>query len=118
MALTLLFTRITIFYSIPRASSKSLCADHHFLSHANFTEASMRTHLRRQIPLLSFLLAVVSLACAAPPAFCGDDIPKAAWQRPIGLPVTDPGTKKPTLDPEHIDDGFWQGAPVGGFGAG
>jgi len=78
----------------------------------------MRTHLRRQILLLSSLLSVASLLCATPPAFCGDDIPKAAWQRPIGLPVTDPGTKKPTLDPQHIDDGFWQGAPVGGFGAG
>jgi non-lysosomal glucosylceramidase len=78
----------------------------------------MRTHLRRQIPLLSFLLSVAWLVCAAPSAFCGDDIPKAAWQRPIGLPVTDPGTKKATLDPQHIDDGFWQGAPVGGFGAG
>jgi non-lysosomal glucosylceramidase len=78
----------------------------------------MRTHLRRQILLLSFLLSVASLLCVAPSAFCGDDIPKAAWQRPIGLPVTDPGTKKATLDSQHIDDGFWQGAPVGGFGAG
>ncbi len=47
-----------------------------------------------------------------------DDIPKAAWKRPIGEPLQNPGTKKPTLDAEHIDNGFWQGAPVGGFGAG
>ena len=47
-----------------------------------------------------------------------DDIPKAAWKRPLGQPPVNPGTKKPTLDPGHIDDGFWQGAPVGGFGAG
>src|ERR1700730_9333201 len=47
-----------------------------------------------------------------------DDIPKAAWKRPIGEPLQNPGTKKPTLDAGHIDNGFWQGAPVGGFGAG
>jgi non-lysosomal glucosylceramidase len=47
-----------------------------------------------------------------------DDIPKAAWKRPIGAPLSNAGTKKPALDAGHIDDGFWQGAPVGGFGAG
>jgi len=47
-----------------------------------------------------------------------DDIPKAAWKRPIGAPLENPGTKKPTLDAGHIDNGFWQGAPVGGFGSG
>src|SRR5258708_30022816 len=47
-----------------------------------------------------------------------DDIPKAAWKRPIGAPLADAGTKKPALDSGHIDNGFWQGAPVGGFGAG
>ncbi len=72
----------------------------------------MRMILGRQIFLLGILL------CFATSAWCGDDIPKAAWQRPIGLPVKDAGTKKPTLDAGHIDDGFWQGAPVGGFGAG
>src|SRR5438270_971409 len=48
----------------------------------------------------------------------GDDIPKAAWKRAIGEPLANAGTKKPSLDGGHIDDGFWQGAPVGGFGAG
>src|SRR5215831_16698930 len=48
----------------------------------------------------------------------GDDIPKAAWKRPLGAPLDHPGTKKPALDGGHIDDGYWQGAPVGGFGAG
>jgi len=47
-----------------------------------------------------------------------DDIPKAAWKRPIGQPLENAGTKKPALDGGHIDDGYWQGAPVGGFGAG
>ena len=47
-----------------------------------------------------------------------DEIPKAAWKRPIGQPLENAGTKKPALDAGHIDDGYWQGAPVGGFGAG
>src|SRR3977135_3350362 len=65
------------------------------------------------------------LACLAALPFASistvhanDDIPKAAWKRPIGLPLENPGTKKPALDGGHIDNGFWQGAPVGGFGAG
>jgi non-lysosomal glucosylceramidase len=48
----------------------------------------------------------------------GDDIPKAAWKRPIGAPLENAGTKKPALDGGHIDNGYWQGAPVGGFGSG
>jgi non-lysosomal glucosylceramidase len=52
-----------------------------------------------------------------PPAW-SDGIPKAAWKRPIGEPLANPGTRKPALDADHIDDGFWQGAPVGGLGAG
>ena len=45
-----------------------------------------------------------------------DQIPAVAWRRPIGQPLANPGTKKPELP--IIDDGYWQGAPVGGFGAG
>src|SRR5260370_12873170 len=60
-------------------------------------------------------LAFVSLVSSVQ---ADDDIPKAAWKRPIGAPLENPGTKKPTLDAVHIDNGFWQGAPVGGFGAG
>jgi non-lysosomal glucosylceramidase len=68
-----------------------------------------------------FLTTVVGLmVClvSATTAFSGDEIPKAAWKRPIGVPLDHAGTKKPALEPQHIDDGFWQGAPVGGFGAG
>jgi non-lysosomal glucosylceramidase len=50
-------------------------------------------------------------------AWAGDAIPKAAWKRPIGEPLQNAGTKKPELQ-EMIDDGYWQGAPVGGLGAG
>jgi non-lysosomal glucosylceramidase len=69
-----------------------------------------RKALACAVILHGFLMAGVALA--------GDDIPKAAWKRPIGAPLANPGTKKPALDAGHIDDGYWQGAPVGGFGAG
>ncbi len=45
----------------------------------------------------------------------GDEIPKIAWRRPLGKPLDNPGVRKNKSD---IDDGYWQGAPVGGFGAG
>jgi non-lysosomal glucosylceramidase len=70
--------------------------------------------LRRALPLALILLSLPYALVAAP----GDDIPKAAWKRPIGAPLEHAGTKKPALDSGHIDDGYWQGAPVGGFGAG
>jgi non-lysosomal glucosylceramidase len=67
----------------------------------------------------SRLLLLVLLALFPRTALrAGDDIPKAAWKRPLGEPLANPGKKKPSLDPGHIDDGYWQGAPVGGFGAG
>src|SRR5215472_14764205 len=62
---------------------------------------------------LSLLLVLATAAVAF-----ADEIPKAAWRRPIGLALENAGTKKPALDAGHIDDGYWQGAPVGGFGAG
>ena len=42
-------------------------------------------------------------------------IPAAAWRRPIGQPLENPGKARNASD---IDDGYWQGAPVGGFGSG
>src|SRR6185437_13462973 len=51
------------------------------------------------------------------PLTASDQIPKAAWRIPIGQAVANPGGNKPT-NAGNIDDGFWQGAPVGGFGAG
>jgi non-lysosomal glucosylceramidase len=61
-----------------------------------------------------FLL--VFIFCLSNLVFAGDDIPAAAWRRPIGAPLANPGGRKPNLT--IIDDGYWQGAPVGGFGAG
>lgn len=42
-------------------------------------------------------------------------IPAAAWKRPLGLPLENPGVSRVKGD---IDDSYWQGAPVGGFGSG
>jgi non-lysosomal glucosylceramidase len=71
--------------------------------------------MKQRIAKRAFL-PIIFLATLS--AFGGDTIPKAAWKRAIGLPLDNAGTKKPTLDAGHIDDGYWQGAPVGGFGAG
>lgn len=66
-----------------------------------------------------WLLAIFLLLWPLSPFLqAGDDIPKAAWKRPLGAPLENPGKKKSGLEPQHIDDGYWQGAPVGGFGAG
>jgi non-lysosomal glucosylceramidase len=72
----------------------------------------MKVTVRRHFVLFILLFLI------APAVRGADDIPNAAWKRPIGLPLADAGTKKPSLPADHIDDGFWQGAPVGGFGAG
>src|SRR6201993_2289202 len=61
---------------------------------------------------------VFLLLFVAPWAWSGDTIPKAAWKRPMGLPLAGAGTRKAALTSDPIDDGYWQGAPVGGFGAG
>ena len=61
--------------------------------------------------------AVMLVVICTATAWAGDAIPKAAWKRPIGLALENAGGKKPQLD-TMIDDGYWQGAPVGGFGSG
>jgi len=63
------------------------------------------------------LLALAALTCTQS-LFAGDTIPKAAWKRGIGQPLENAGGVKPALVHGMIDDGYWQGAPVGGFGAG
>ena len=67
---------------------------------------------------LACVLLLHSLLIAAAVARAGDEIPQAAWKRPIGAPLANAGTKKTSLDSGHIDNGYWQGAPVGGFGSG
>jgi non-lysosomal glucosylceramidase len=64
----------------------------------------------------ALLLAASPCFCVLVPTPCsGDEIPKTAWRRPLGQPLRDPGVRKNNSD---IDDGYWQGAPVGGFGSG
>jgi non-lysosomal glucosylceramidase len=65
-----------------------------------------------RITRLAVFFVLSTLATAA---WAGDEIPKAAWKRPIGLPLENPGVTRVAGD---IDDGYWQGAPVGGFGSG
>jgi non-lysosomal glucosylceramidase len=78
--------------------------------------------MRGQIPngrgqRFRILIFSISILLAWSSAWAGDGIPKAAWKRAIGLPLENPGGKKPGLA-GMIDDGYWQGAPVGGLGAG
>ncbi len=63
-------------------------------------------------------LALLLIACGAfSSLWAGDTIASIAWKRGIGEPLANPGTRKPALT-TLIDDGYWQGAPVGGFGSG
>jgi non-lysosomal glucosylceramidase len=62
------------------------------------------------------LLVFLAFFFSIPAAQAQDEIPAVAWRIPIGQPPANPGRNKPELD--NIDDGYWQGAPVGGFGAG
>jgi non-lysosomal glucosylceramidase len=58
------------------------------------------------------------LAASASAALCQSQIPTVAWHIPIGTPPANPGGQRTELNGGNIDDGYWQGAPVGGFGAG
>jgi len=68
--------------------------------------------VKRFIPIAALVCAG---ACVSP---AQSQIPAAAWRIPIGTPVPNPGGHRPELTGQIIDDGFWQGAPVGGIGAG
>jgi non-lysosomal glucosylceramidase len=66
-----------------------------------------------------FFLVLLFLWVTSFVANADDAIPSAAWCIPIGQAPANPGGRKPELSPAgNIDDGYWQGAPVGGFGAG
>jgi non-lysosomal glucosylceramidase len=70
----------------------------------------LMTQTHRLFALFFLILFAASLLSAS------DRIPAIAWRIPIGQPPANPGGRKPELT--NIDDGFWQGAPVGGIGAG
>ncbi len=60
------------------------------------------------------LFWIVALSLA-PVVSQAQQIPKAAWSRPIGEPLAHAGV--PTTQ-GMINDGYWQGVPIGGFGSG
>ncbi len=61
------------------------------------------------------LAAILFISVLTPAPSAGDEIPKIAWKKPLGESLSNPGHRKNNSD---IDDGYWQGMPVGGFGAG
>jgi non-lysosomal glucosylceramidase len=71
--------------------------------------------LVRALALLVLVATPLQLARAQSAEAGYTGIPKAAWRRPLGQPLANPGVKRNSTD---IDDGYWQGAPVGGFGSG
>src|SRR5208282_3454596 len=77
--------------------------------------AVLRRSGKLLLVVVSFLCVSAFLCVLAPLACMADEIPKTAWRRPLGEPLSNPGVRKNKTD---IDDGYWQGAPVGGFGAG
>ena len=60
------------------------------------------------------LLWITVFSLAAIPASHAQ-IPEAAWSRGIGEPLATPGVK---AQQTNVDDGYWQGLPIGGFGSG
>ncbi len=81
----------------------------HFLTRPSWPRRLMTISISSRFAFLATILLITSTAWA------GDTIPKAAWRRPLGLPLSNPGVTRVKGD---IDDGYWQGAPVGGFGPG
>ena len=65
--------------------------------------------------LLAHFAAFALVLAIAAQSWAGDTVPKAAWRRPLGLPLDKAGVTRVS---GNIDDGYWQGAPVGGFGSG
>src|SRR5712671_5579754 len=82
----------------------------HFLTPMTRTQRSFIRHFFPNF-FLGFLVLSAPVFLSA-----GDQVPATAWRIPIGQPPAYPGGRKPEL--ANIDDGFWQGAPVGGIGAG
>jgi len=69
-----------------------------------------------QINRFIFRLTLAASCSAA--AVSQAQIPAAAWHIPIGTAPPNPGAQRTEQHGANIDDGYWQGAPVGGFGAG
>ncbi len=67
--------------------------------------------LRFSVKLLGGI-AAITLAVST---LAAQQIPDIAWSRGIGEPLANPGVTKVK---GNIDDGYWQGVPLGGFGSG
>ena len=65
-----------------------------------------------------FIHTLTLLAACVTTAVSQNQIPSVAWHIPIGTAPSNPGGQRAELHGVNIDDGYWQGAPVGGFGAG
>ncbi len=70
--------------------------------------------MKRYFPFVLLMTTLGTGVSQVPPSGA-QEIPHIAWSRPLGEPLANPGVRKNTVD---MDDGYWQGAPVGGFGAG
>jgi non-lysosomal glucosylceramidase len=116
LAPEILLIRISILYDTSARDLEPLPARTAFriIVYAGVPLGGLMTHPKA----LACVVLVHSLFLGALVVRAGDEIPKAAWKRPIGAPLSNSGTKKPALDAAHIDNGYWQGAPVGGFGSG
>jgi non-lysosomal glucosylceramidase len=79
---------------------------------------SLTTESPGEIDIKRSFCTLALVVASASAALCQNQIPAAAWHIPIGASVANPGTQRPENNGSNIDDGYWQGAPVGGFGAG
>jgi len=71
-------------------------------------------HFSRPAGFSLLLLALIATPLSSPRLF-SQQIPEVAWSRGIGQPLENPGVTKV---PGNIDDGYWQGVPLGGLGSG
>jgi non-lysosomal glucosylceramidase len=72
----------------------------------------------KYVQINRFITTLALFAASAVACLSQSPIPAAAWRIPIGTPPPNPGGQRTELHGVNIDDGYWQGAPVGGFGAG
>jgi len=72
----------------------------------------------KNLQINRFITTLALFAAASAACLAQSPIPAAAWRIPIGTPPPNPGGQRTELHGVNIDDGYWQGAPVGGFGAG
>jgi non-lysosomal glucosylceramidase len=72
----------------------------------------------KYVQINRFISTLALFAASAAACLSQSPIPAAAWRIPIGTPPPNPGGQRTELHGVNIDDGYWQGAPVGGFGAG